>query len=54
MGMDKIDIYRSAALLIKRHGEDAVIEAARRADAMLEAGDLDGQWVWEGYPAGDR
>jgi len=28
------------------HGEDAVIEAALRADAMLDAGDLDGQRVW--------
>ena len=33
-----LDIYRSANLLVKRHGEDAPIEAAMRADAMLEAG----------------
>jgi len=26
--MDRIDIYRSAALLIKRYGEDAALEAA--------------------------
>ena len=32
------DIYRSANLLVKRHGEDAPIHAAMRADAMLEAG----------------
>ena len=31
---------------MKRHGEDALIEAAMRADAMLEAGDLDGYAVW--------
>ena len=31
-----LDIYRSAALLVKRHGQDAPIEAAMRADAMLE------------------
>ncbi len=36
-----LDIYRSANLLIKRHGQDAPIHAAMRADAMLEAGDLD-------------
>ena len=42
-----IDIYRSAALLIQKHGDDAVIEAAIRADAMLDAGDLDGQRVWK-------
>ena len=45
--MESIDIYRSAALLIKQHGEDAVIEAAMKADAMLEKGDLDGQRVWK-------
>ncbi len=37
-----LDIYRSANLLVKRHGEDAPIHDAMRADAMLEAGDLDG------------
>ncbi len=26
-----LDIYRSAALLVKRHGEDAPIHAAMRA-----------------------
>ena len=42
-----IDIFRVAHLLVKRHGEDAPIEAAMRADAMLEAGDLDGCAVWK-------
>ncbi len=37
-----LDIYRSANLLVKQHGEDAPIEAAMRADAMLEKGGLDG------------
>ncbi len=41
-----LDIYRSANLLVKQHGDDAPIEAAMRADAMLEAGDLDGLAVW--------
>jgi len=41
-----LDIYRSADLLIKQHGEDAPIHAAMRADAMLESGDLDGYAVW--------
>ena len=41
------DIYRSANVLVKQHGEDAPIEAAMRADAMLEAGDLDGYAVWQ-------
>jgi len=41
-----LDIYRSANPLVKQHGEDAPIEAAMRADAMLETGDLDGLVVW--------
>ncbi len=36
-----LDVYRSANLLVKRHGEDAPIHAAMRADARLEAGDLE-------------
>ncbi len=42
-----LDIYRSAQVLVKRHGQDAPIHAAMRADAMLEAGDLDGYAVWK-------
>ncbi len=41
-----LDIYRSANLLVKHDGEDAPIEAAMRADAMLEKGDLDGYTVY--------
>ena len=40
------DTCRSANPLVKQHGEDAPIHAAMRADAMLEAGDLDGYAVW--------
>ncbi len=42
----EIDIYRSAHALIERHGDAAAIEAAMKADAMLEKGDLDGAAVW--------
>ncbi len=42
-----IDIYRVANLLVKRHGTDAPVEAAMRADAMLEKGDLDGLAAWK-------
>ncbi len=42
-----LDIYRSANILVKRHGQDAPIEAAMRADAMLETGDLGGCAVWK-------
>ena len=42
-----LDIYRTANVLVKQHGEDAPIHAAMRADAMLEAGDLDGCAVFK-------
>ena len=41
-----LDIYRAANLLIRQHGGDAEIEAARKADLMLDRGDRDGQLVW--------
>ena len=42
-----LDIFRSAHVLVKHHGPDAPIEAAMRADAMLDKGDLDGYAVWK-------
>ena len=42
-----LDIYRSANVLVKQHGEDAPSHAAMRADAMFEKGDLDGYAVWK-------
>jgi hypothetical protein len=39
-------IFCSAHVLVKQHGEGAPLEAAQRAGAMLEAGDLDGHAVW--------
>ncbi len=42
-----LDIYRSAQVLIREHGEEAAIEAAKHADAMLAIGDLEGQAVWK-------
>jgi hypothetical protein len=41
-----IDIHRSAWLMIRRHGDDAAMQAAMRADQLLDAGDLDGMLVW--------
>ena len=41
-----LDIYRAANLVIKRHGVDAVIEAARMVDRMLELGDVEGRDLW--------
>ena len=42
-----LDIYRTANVLIREHGEDAALEAAQRADAMLEKGSLDGNRLLE-------
>ena len=42
-----LDIYRAANALIKKHGKDAPIHAAMRADELLEAGDLDGYAAWK-------
>jgi uncharacterized membrane protein YccC len=42
-----LDIYRTASVLIREHGEEAVIEVAQRADAMLAKGCLDGQRTWK-------
>ncbi len=40
------NVFRSANMLVKQHGAEAPIEAAMRADAMLDRADLDGQRVW--------
>ncbi len=46
--VDDLDIYRTASVLIREHGEDAALEAAQSADAMLEKGCLDepGSGCW--------
>ena len=42
-----LDIYRTAAVLVKQHGEEAPIHATMRADALLAAGDLEGCAVFK-------
>ena len=42
-----LDIYRSANVLVREHGDDAPIHAAMRADELLEAGELDGCAVFK-------
>ena len=42
-----IDIYRAAKLLVDRHGDEAPIHAAMRADELLKAGDVDGYAIWK-------
>ena len=41
-----IDIRRCAALMITNYGDEADIEAASEADALLAEGDIDEQRVW--------
>ena len=45
--MDDIDIFRSAKLLIDRHGNEASIIAIKRATKMLDDGDVAGYAVWK-------
>jgi hypothetical protein len=40
------DIFRAARLLINKHGNDAAIRAAQRADGLLNGGEMDGAAVW--------
>jgi hypothetical protein len=44
--ISELDVWRAANLLIRQHGENAELEAARKADVMLDRGDRDGQLVW--------
>lgn len=46
MELKEIDIWRCANMMVVLHGDDAPIQAAMKADKMLEAGDLDGKLVW--------
>ena len=45
--VDDLDICRSAQVLVKRYWETAGFEAAKRVDAMIEAGDPEGTAVWK-------
>jgi hypothetical protein len=43
-----LDIWRAAnLLLIRQHGNDAALEAARLQDPMLERGDDEGRHRWQ-------
>jgi hypothetical protein len=44
--IDNLDILRAANLLLKRHGDNAELAAAQRADEMLNRGDVEGYAVW--------
>lgn len=43
---EEVDIWRAADLLVKRHGADAAMVAAQRADECIARGDVDGEMIW--------
>jgi hypothetical protein len=42
----ELDIWRSANILLKRHSAEAVFIATKRADALLDQGDVQGCSAW--------
>ena len=40
------DVWAAAVLMVKRYGEDALLEAAERADQPLDEGDMAGAETW--------
>ena len=44
--MTELDIWRSANILLKRYGSEAVFIATNRADALLDQGDVQGCSAW--------
>jgi hypothetical protein len=47
MAISDPDICRAAQQLIKRHGQDAPLAVAQRADELLNENDLDGAAAWK-------
>jgi len=45
--VDDPDIWRAANLLLKRHGADAALVAARRSHELHKASDGEGSAIWE-------
>ena len=41
-----VDIWRAALIMVKRCGDDAMLEAAARADQLQEEGDWQGALTW--------
>ncbi len=49
-----LDIYRTAKLLVDKHGAEAPIHATMHADAMLEKGDMGGRAASPATPSPAR
>jgi hypothetical protein len=41
-----VDVWRAALLMVKRYGDDAMLEAAARADQLMADGDMPGCTTW--------
>jgi hypothetical protein len=44
--VNELDVLRGAKVVLDHHGPDALTHAARRADALLERGDVQGYELW--------
>ena len=44
--LSELDIWRAAAAMVKHFGDGAALEAAQRADRLLDEGDTVGLAVW--------
>jgi len=44
--VDENDIWRAALAMVERHGVTAPRSAARRAEASMDAGDVEGFVMW--------
>jgi hypothetical protein len=42
-----LDTWRAANMVIRQHGPDAELEAARHQDLMLDRGDDEGRHTWQ-------
>jgi hypothetical protein len=42
----EIDIWRVATLMLKRYGDEAMVESAKRADNLTADGDAVGAAIW--------
>jgi triphosphoribosyl-dephospho-CoA synthetase len=40
------DVWAAALAIVKRYGDDAMLEASERADQLLDEGDMAGAETW--------
>lgn len=46
MSIADIDIYRAAQMVIKKHGDAALLESMKKEQALSSKGDIEGARVW--------